>query len=81
MSMLQNIYKVEIKSRLHCIDICERRLYLFPFIKESILASKGKFNFDHPDAFDNELMEQCLKDIIGGRPTKVNTFFIKETRR
>ena len=40
--------------------------------KESILASKGKFNFDHPDAFDNELMEQCLKDIIGGRPTKVN---------
>ena len=24
-------------------------------------ANKGMFNFDHPDAFDNELMESVLK--------------------
>ena len=27
---------------------------------ESILANLGKFNFDHPDAFDTELMESVL---------------------
>ena len=35
------------------------------------MAAKGKFNFDHPDAFDNELMEKCLDDILVGKPTKV----------
>merc|ERR550532_1206279 len=30
-------------------------------------ASKGLYNWDHPDAFDNALMERCLRDIIGGR--------------
>ena len=24
-------------------------------------ANKGMFNFDHPNAFDNELMERCLE--------------------
>ena len=28
---------------------------------ESILANMGKFNFDHPDAFDTELMEAVLQ--------------------
>ena len=30
---------------------------------ESILANMGKFNFDHPDAFDTELMESVLQVI------------------
>jgi len=49
--------------------------------KEIVLASKGKFNFDHPDAFDNELMEQCLDDIIAGRPTKVPVYDFKTNSR
>jgi uridine kinase len=49
--------------------------------QESILATKGKFNFDHPDAFDNDLMEQCLKDIIQGRPTKVPVYDFKTNSR
>ena len=28
---------------------------------EIALANKGMFNFDHPDAFDNELMEAVLQ--------------------
>ena len=28
---------------------------------EGILANMGKFNFDHPDAFDTELMESVLQ--------------------
>ena len=28
---------------------------------EIILANMGKFNFDHPDAFDTDLMESVLQ--------------------
>lgn len=42
--------------------------------QESIMAAKGKFNFDHPDAFDNELMEKCLDDILVGKPTKIPVY-------
>ena len=29
--------------------------------QEIVKANKGMFNFDHPNAFDNELMESCLE--------------------
>ena len=28
------------------------------------LASKGDYNFDHPDAFDFDLLEECVSKII-----------------
>merc|ERR1711962_467373 len=49
--------------------------------QESVLASKGKFNFDHPDAFDNVLMEACLNDIMLGRPTKIPVYDFKTNSR
>jgi len=49
--------------------------------QEIALANKGKFNFDHPNAFDNELMESCLKDIMEGRPTKVPVYDFKTNAR
>ena len=46
------------------------------------LAKKGHFNFDHPDAFDNELMLSCLKDIREGKKTKVPVYdFITNSRQ
>ena len=39
--------------------------------KESDQAKKGMFNFDHPDAFDHQLMLKCLKDIQSGKSTQV----------
>lgn len=44
-------------------------------------AAKGLFNFDHPDAFDNELMLSCLKDIVSGKPTKVPVYDFKTNSR
>ena len=41
-------------------------------ILKNWLFLQGKFNFDHPDAFDYELLHACLKDIKEGRPTKVS---------
>jgi len=49
--------------------------------QESIMAAKGKFNFDHPDAFDNELMEKCLDDILVGKPTKIPVYDFKTNSR
>ena len=39
------------------------------------------FNFDHPDAFDNELMESVLTDIIKGRQTRVPVYDFKTNSR
>ncbi|KAK0088711.1 hypothetical protein PV325_010979 [Microctonus aethiopoides] len=33
---------------------------------EKIRAEKGQYNFDHPDAFDNDLILQTLQDILAG---------------
>jgi len=44
-------------------------------------ANKGMFNFDHPDAFDNELMESVLQDIVQGCPTKIPVYDFKTNAR
>ncbi|KAM3873895.1 uridine-cytidine kinase 1 [Diretmus argenteus] len=44
-------------------------------------ALKGQYNFDHPDAFDNELMYKTLKDIVEGRVVEVPTYdFVTHSR-
>jgi len=48
---------------------------------EKAKAAKGLFNFDHPDAFDNDLMLACLQDIVNGRPTKVPVYDLKTNSR
>jgi len=48
---------------------------------DQVKAAKGLFNFDHPDAFDNHLMEKCFKDIINGRPTKIPVYDFKSNSR
>uniref|UniRef100_A0AAY4AY49 uridine/cytidine kinase n=1 Tax=Denticeps clupeoides TaxID=299321 RepID=A0AAY4AY49_9TELE len=44
-------------------------------------AVKGQFNFDHPDAFDNELIRKTLQDIIEGRAVRIPVYdFINHCR-
>ncbi|CAL8278611.1 unnamed protein product [Merluccius merluccius] len=44
-------------------------------------ALKGQYNFDHPDAFDNELMYVTLKEIVEGRVVEVPTYdFVTHSR-
>ncbi|XP_039620310.1 uridine-cytidine kinase 1 isoform X1 [Polypterus senegalus] len=44
-------------------------------------ALKGQYNFDHPDAFDNELMYKTLKDIVEGKTVEVPTYdFVTHSR-
>merc|ERR1712141_63350 len=41
----------------------------------------GMFNFDHPDAFDHQLMVKCLKDIKECRSTQVPLYDFKTNAR
>ena len=34
------------------------------------MADKELRNFDHPDAFDNELLKQHIRDLLGGKPVE-----------
>ncbi|KAF4089574.1 hypothetical protein AMELA_G00067430 [Ameiurus melas] len=45
-------------------------------------AVKGQFNFDHPDAFDNELMLKTLHDIIQGKTVHIPVYdFVTHSRK
>nr|CAG4643912.1 EOG090X050I [Lepidurus arcticus] len=49
---------------------------------EILKASKGSFNFDHPDAFDNELVLQTLRKILQGVPCAIPVYdFINHSRK
>jgi uridine kinase len=48
---------------------------------ESKKAEKGLFNFDHPDAFDHDLMLSCLEDIRAGKQTKIPEYDYKTNSR
>ncbi|KAK3088737.1 hypothetical protein FSP39_023150 [Pinctada imbricata] len=39
--------------------------------EENRRAVKGEFNFDHPDAFDSDLMMSTVKDLIRGKSVKI----------
>ncbi|XP_064080196.1 uridine-cytidine kinase-like [Macrobrachium nipponense] len=45
--------------------------------EESSKALKGLFNFDHPDAFDNELILKTLRQILDGRYVRVPAYDYK----
>jgi len=49
--------------------------------KESVQAEKGMFNFDHPDALDNDLLMSCLGDIRDGKMTRVPVYDFKTNSR
>lgn len=40
-------------------------------------AERGEFNFDHPDAFDEKLMQKTLEEILEGRKCKIPTYDYK----
>lgn len=41
---------------------------------EKVRAEKGQFNFDHPDAFNEELMLKTLQDVLQGKKVEINEY-------
>jgi len=48
---------------------------------EKLKAAKGLFNFDHPDAFDNQLILKTLQDILEGRVCQIPLYDFKTNSR
>ncbi|XP_019734463.1 uridine-cytidine kinase 2-B isoform X2 [Hippocampus comes] len=45
-------------------------------------ALKGQFNFDHPDAFDNELIMHTLREILQGKTVQIPVYdFVTHSRK
>lgn len=38
---------------------------------EKLKAEKGQFNFDHPDAFNNDLILKTLQEILAGKKCEI----------
>jgi len=49
--------------------------------EERELAQNGKFNFDHPTAFDDELAIQSLKQLKAGNVVKIPTYNVSTHSR
>lgn len=70
---------------LQCVNFLSS-LYLFVIQvlnkEEQELAAKNEYNFDHPDAFDFELLVNILRKLKKGKSIKVPVYdFTTHSRR
>ncbi|KAF6128075.1 uridine-cytidine kinase 1 [Phyllostomus discolor] len=63
------------------VILSQDRFYKVLTAEQKAKALKGQFNFDHPDAFDNDLMHRTLKNIVEGKTVEVPTYdFVTHSR-
>ncbi|KAL5012637.1 hypothetical protein ScPMuIL_011188 [Solemya velum] len=49
--------------------------------EDVIRATKGEFNFDHPDAFDYDFMLKTLRDVVAGKTVEIPNYnYVTNTR-
>ncbi|KAL1138755.1 hypothetical protein AAG570_008817 [Ranatra chinensis] len=48
---------------------------------EKIKALKGQYNFDHPDAFNDELIYKTLQDILAGKKVNIPVYDFRTNSR
>ena len=51
------------------------------FLEDKIAAAKGDYNFDHPNAFDWDLMIEVLSKIRDGKPVDVPHYCFVQHKR
>lgn len=62
--------------RVYCIS--QDSFYRELNDEERQLASQGNFDFDHPSAFDDQLILKALRDILDGKVVHVPKYNYKE---
>ncbi|XP_036276362.1 uridine-cytidine kinase 1 [Pipistrellus kuhlii] len=63
------------------VILSQDRFYKVLTAEQKAKALKGQYNFDHPDAFDNDLMHKTLKHIVEGKTVEVPTYdFVTHSR-
>ncbi len=55
--------------------------YYLNTLPDKLKTPSGRWNFDHPDAFDWELLTQHLSDFKQGRPVKIPDYNFKSNSR
>ena len=50
-------------------------------LEDKIAAAKGDYNFDHPNAFDWDLMHEVLSKIRDGKPVDVPHYCFVQHKR
>jgi len=65
----------------HINRISQESFYRELTEKESELASKGLFDFDHPSSIDEALLFSCLTDIKKSKPTRIPIYDFKQNSR
>jgi len=63
------------------VHISQESFYRDLTENEKVKAERGFFNFDHPDAFDLEFMQRCIKDICEGKTTRIPEYDCKTNSR
>ena len=80
--IMENLRQInQENTERHVVHISQDSFYRELKQSEKVRANKGLFNFDHPDAIDNKLMEKTLDDIISGRVTKIPAYDFKTNSR
>ncbi|XP_042908401.1 uridine-cytidine kinase 2-A isoform X2 [Parasteatoda tepidariorum] len=74
-------YSVDHQQR-QVICISQDSFYKELTNEEKQKAARGKYNFDHPDAFDNNLMHKVLMEILAGKVVQIPVYdFISNSRK
>ena len=68
-------------SERRVVVINQDRFYRELNEEESARAAKGEYNFDHPDAFDNELMKQSVLKLCKGQKVDLPVYDFKTNTR
>ncbi|XP_040573718.1 uridine-cytidine kinase isoform X2 [Lepeophtheirus salmonis] len=79
--IIEGVYKSDDADRCQIFSISQESFYRQLSGKESVRAQKGLFNFDHPDAFDFNLMKTCLLSILSGKETKIPKYDFLHNQR
>lgn len=61
-------------SPLQVVSISQDSFYRELSEEEKSRAHKGRFNFDHPDAFDEDLMYKTMKEILDGKKVVIHLY-------
>ncbi|XP_072153261.1 uridine-cytidine kinase isoform X3 [Bemisia tabaci] len=73
--IMEQLGQVEINQKeRQVVTISQDSFYRELTEDEKVKAVKGLYNFDHPDAFNEQLMYQTLKDVLAGQQCKVPVY-------
>ncbi|XP_054719802.1 uridine-cytidine kinase 2-B-like [Uloborus diversus] len=80
--IMEKVEQYSLEHQQHqVICISQDSFYKELTAEQKSKADKGKYNFDHPDAFDNELMHQVLREILAGEIIKIPVYDFKSNCR